>query len=259
MEMEVEGGILSYEIVGKSGEWITLINGYSRGKGDFKFLAQKLSNLGYRVLIFDNRGSGESKVRRPFTLDDMVSDVLRLWDHAGILKSNLLGISMGGFIAQSVLERSDRVLKLILVSTAARKSAVTRQSRWGRSLESVLSTLENYFSPHFWQANQKIALGMAKQILERAASDEFQANTALQDDAIMGFDLSGVKAQRNPKVLIVHGTDDLIIPSTEAEILKKRFLDSKVTLIPKVGHLLLAESPRLLLEEVVQFCGIPPS
>ncbi len=259
MEMDVDGANISYEIVGKTGEWITLINGYSRSKGDFKFLAQKLAHLGYRVLIFDNRGSGESKVRRLFTMGDMVSDVIRLWNQEGILKSHLLGISMGGFIAQSVLEQSDAVNKLILVSTAARKSAVTRQSRWGRTLESVLSNLENYFSPHFWQTNQKIAQGMAKQILERTASEEFQANTEFQDEAMLGFDLSNVKAQKNPKVLIIHGTEDLIIPAAETQILKERFIDAKVALIPKVGHLLLAESPRILLEEVSHFCAVPLS
>ena len=128
--LEVKNAQICFEVVGESGPWITMINGHTRSRSDFKLISRKLAAGNRRVLIFDNRGSGSTLALRPFSFEDFCQDVLELWQHLGIQKSSVLGISMGGFIAQGLAERTDRIEKLILVSTAAKKSDVLSQNAW---------------------------------------------------------------------------------------------------------------------------------
>ena len=55
---------------------------------------------GFKVITLDNRAVGRSSVTSPFTLDDMCADVVAIWEHLEITSSALLGISMGGAVAQ---------------------------------------------------------------------------------------------------------------------------------------------------------------
>lgn len=253
--------MISYEVIASNqgdysknaSNWITLINGYTRSKADFKFLAKNLASRGFCVLIFDNRGSGDSKTRGSFTLKDMAQDVIELWKHEKIYSSGLLGISMGGFIAQEILEISDVVSQLVLVSSAARCSAVRRNINWGTSLEEVLANLEPYFSRDYWISNPKIPRGMAKQILEKSGTDAFREQMKSQTEAMAGFDISMIKSQKTVPVLIVHGLEDHIIRYEETKALMERFDNVRLELVPKVGHLMLAESPRALFELVAEF------
>src|SRR5688572_9775404 len=74
-----------------------------------------------RVLAVDNRGTGRSdKPRRPWTMGTMADDVVAVLDHAGIEAAFVVGISMGGMIAQHVaLRHPTRVRGLVLLATTA--------------------------------------------------------------------------------------------------------------------------------------------
>ena len=75
----------------------------------------------YRTVAFDNRGVGRSDIPPgPYPILLMASDAAAVLDAAGIPRAHILGVSMGGMIAQEfALQYPERVESLILGSTAA--------------------------------------------------------------------------------------------------------------------------------------------
>src|SRR5436190_417406 len=73
----------------------------------------------YRVLVHDNRGVGRSdKPPGPYLTCDMAQDALSVLDHAGVESAHVVGLSMGGLIAQELtLAAPERVRSLVLAST----------------------------------------------------------------------------------------------------------------------------------------------
>src|SRR5205807_7631328 len=78
-------------------------------------LAQK-----HRVIAFNNHGVGESKGTTPDTIDAMATDAVAFIRALGLTTIDLLGFSLGGFIAQVIAQKHpDLVRKLILAGTSA--------------------------------------------------------------------------------------------------------------------------------------------
>lgn len=83
-------------------------------------LLEKLISANYKVIIFENRGVGKSTSgTNEFSISQFANDTRGLLDALGIRKADVLGWSMGGFIAQQLaLTNPDRVDNLILYATS---------------------------------------------------------------------------------------------------------------------------------------------
>ena len=246
------GARVRYEVWGESGPWTTLINGYTRPLNDFRLLGRFLQERGLRVLALDNRGAGETQIESDFSLRDMVDDVAALWQHLGITTTRLLGISMGGFIAQQLtLTLPAQVARLALVSTAASHSLIRDNDiPWSNNIEAVLTKLAPYFTESFYQRNQILVKSMAKQIAKGVSEGSFAERAQRQKAAVHGFDVRSQLAEVACSTLIVHGAEDRIIPVEAAYELERTIPDSKLMVCAGAGHLLLAEKPRELYEAV---------
>lgn len=84
-----------------------------------------LINAGYQVIRYDHRGTGMSDWvtnwdrENPYTLLDMANDAIAVLDELDIKQANLIGLSMGGMIAQEVaINHSTRVASLTLIMTS---------------------------------------------------------------------------------------------------------------------------------------------
>lgn len=239
--------------LGDNGPWVTLINGHARTHRDFRNLSQQLISQGFRVLLLDNRGSGDSTVEEPFEMTSMVQDVVDLWSQLEIKSSYVLGISMGGMIALSLATSSKIPKALILVSTAARLEFYRANiSEWATDQQGAISQLKPYFDTNFFESNKLLVAAMAKQLVQSQQADHRQ-NT-LQRSAIKRFQLEDEMIARiKIPTLVIHGDEDQIISSQAADDIQEKIKGSVYLRYQQTGHLILAERPIRFYEDVLKF------
>ena len=113
---------IAYKQIGRpDAKPIILITGASATMDMWNpLLLEQLASANYRVIIFENRGVGESTVgTKEFSIPQFANDTLGLLDALGISKADVLGWSMGGMIAQQLaVTNPDRVENLILYTTS---------------------------------------------------------------------------------------------------------------------------------------------
>src|SRR6266852_2712676 len=109
---------LAYEVRGE-GEAVLFVHGLGYDRLGWGPLPGLLAR-DYRVITFDNRGVGESDVPDgPYSVAQMTADAVAVLDAAGRERAHVVGVSLGGFIAQEIaLTYPERVQKLVLASTS---------------------------------------------------------------------------------------------------------------------------------------------
>ena len=118
----VNGININYKVQGQ-GEPLVLIMGYSGDKTGWMFQTRAFKRH-FRVVTFDNRGVGKSdKPTGAYSMRMMADDTVGLMEHLGIERAHILGVSMGGMIAQELaINYPERVNKIILGCTAPGRS-----------------------------------------------------------------------------------------------------------------------------------------
>ena len=249
-----DGLKLRYEIRG-SGEPLALIMGFSgssRGWGE-AFLTRMEQR--FKIFVIDNRGTGESdKPDAEFTLRDMAADVAAVLDHAKTPRAHILGISMGGMIAQEfVLAYPERTRGLVLGCTncgashsvAADPAAIANlipqpgmdpieQARRAFSVACGKAFLNS-------QSGQAI---LTQAIAEMGNYPITPMHTFMrQGQAVGGFDSFARLGQIKSPTLIIHGDDDSIVPYPNADILQGAIAGSKKHTLKAAGHMFFWEVP----------------
>jgi|SRR5580692_3217177 3-oxoadipate enol-lactonase len=115
---------IHYETSGTEGPWVVLIQGLGLSSRFWFDVPDALARGPdpWRVVTVDNRGVGESDRPHwpPYSMASMADDVAAVLDHAGIPRAYVVGISLGGMIAQHVaLRHPGRVAGLVLIATSA--------------------------------------------------------------------------------------------------------------------------------------------
>ncbi len=115
----VNGISMYYEVQGK-GVPIVLIQGFA-GNHQAWFFQTSVFKKYYKVITFDSRGIGRSgRSGEPYTIRTMADDVIGLMDSLGVDKAHVLGLSLGGLVAQEIaISYPESVIKLVLGSTLA--------------------------------------------------------------------------------------------------------------------------------------------
>ena len=114
-----------YEVHGR-GEPLVLIQGLG-GPGAGWFFQIRAFKKHYQVITFDNRGIGKTdKSSGPYTIKTMADDTIGLMDYLGIHKAHILGVSLGGMVAQEIaIGYPERVRKLVLACTSTGEGEIT--------------------------------------------------------------------------------------------------------------------------------------
>lgn len=99
---DLNGIHIDYTLEGDGPETVVLINGLADEQETWAYQTPALLEAGYRVLTFDNRGIGRTdKPAGPYSSELLAADAKALVDHLGITDFHLMGVSMGGMIAQA--------------------------------------------------------------------------------------------------------------------------------------------------------------
>lgn len=92
---------LHYQVQGQGEQTVLLINGLADDLTTWAYQVPALVEAGYRVITFDNRGiGGTSRPAGPYSAELLAADAKALVDHLGMTDLHLMGVSMGGMIAQ---------------------------------------------------------------------------------------------------------------------------------------------------------------
>ena len=121
MLADIRGVSINYEISGnESGPWLTFSNSLATNLHMWDEQEAELAD-DFHILRYDKRGHGKSApIEGPYTFDDLVGDVVGLWDHLGIGKSHFVGLSIGGMTVQELLlNHADRVTATVMANTSA--------------------------------------------------------------------------------------------------------------------------------------------
>ncbi|HEX4296995.1 MAG TPA: alpha/beta hydrolase [Devosia sp.] len=106
-----------YEITG-SGPPLLLVAGIASDSASWGPLLPLLSNR--RLILVDNRGSGQTRVEGPIELDEMAADCAALVDHLGLGTVDVAGHSLGGYVALALAAKHpERVRRLVTMATGA--------------------------------------------------------------------------------------------------------------------------------------------
>ncbi len=109
--VETGGAALAYRVDGDGPETLVLVNGLADTKETWELQLPDFAER-YRVVSYDNRGVGESSSPPgPYTTAEMADDLAGLVDALELSRFHLLGVSMGGMIAQEyAIAHTDRLL-----------------------------------------------------------------------------------------------------------------------------------------------------
>jgi pimeloyl-ACP methyl ester carboxylesterase len=225
----------------------------------------------FTTLVYDNRGVGRSsKPPGPYTHEQNAEDLAGLFDHLGWEHSHVLGVSMGGFIAQVfTLAHPALVNRLVLVATGfggTKMIPVPQEAAKAMMPDPSLSpeerirhTMPVAFGDRSWPDSHRDEFDqIVKWRLEEPQPPD--AATA-QIMAGMTFDVADrVNAIQAP-TLVIAGESDGVVPPENADLLVAEIPNSRKEIIPGAGHLVIIEDPDRFNKNVIQFLleadGVP--
>jgi pimeloyl-ACP methyl ester carboxylesterase len=237
------------------GPAVTLLNGYSRSSTDFRSLAKFLGSNGYQVIRVDNRGAGKTENAPGFSVSDMASDVVALWQECGIAQSHLLGISYGGVLSLLIASQHQALVKsLLLVSTTPSSFFLGLDNDLSsQAPDQVVANFTRYFSEKFARENPILFKSLVKETSKAFVDPVLRARSAQQRAALKVFDFTALLHAIRCPTLILHGEVDGVVTPEAADVMHRAIKQSELELVPEIGHLFLAESPKFFYDRVLKF------
>jgi len=237
-------GIDLHHVEAGSGEPLLLIMGFGGDHLAWAFQVPALSAR-YRVITFDNRGAGQSSVPdEPYSTRVMAQDAVGLLDALGVERAHVLGVSLGGMIAQEVaLNHPGRVRSLQLHCTYA------RPDRYMLALMDAWRTVRARATPEEWLRTVALWLFSPRTYAERPDFVETVIQTALtnphpfsltgflrQGDAVRGHDALDRLPGLTCPTLVSVAEDDILVPPRFAREVAAATPGAELRVIAGAGH-----------------------
>jgi 3-oxoadipate enol-lactonase len=201
----------------------------------------------FQVITFDNRGAGFSdQPPPPYTTAQMADDAAGLLEVLGVERAHVLGVSMGGMIAQELaLRHPGKVEGLVLACTTPLpipreefdrilrevQPLPTLEAKYRRGFE--LAAAPGYFDQNPWDLDEMLQARLANP----QSLQGFQGHAS----AIMTHDTGARLGQIDTPTLVLHGDADTVVPPTGADLLAQGIPGAARALFPGAGHLFFVE------------------
>ncbi len=232
---------IHYHVHGE-GEPLLLITGFSGDLYNWKKAIPLLDDA-YKVITFDNRGSGHTEAPdTPFTVETMADDADALLDALGIERAHVLGWSMGGNVAQELtLRHPEKVGTLVLMSTYQREpdrarfaiDAMIHAVREGASMDTFQTMMQTWCSTEsFFHGKLSVCE------LGEECSINVLNGFSRQKKALDAFDSHGRLQQIQVPTLVIHGDEDIMVPIVFGTKVAAAIPRSEFEVIEGAGHFL---------------------
>jgi len=216
----------------------------------------------YRVITLDNRGTGKSsKPRGTYSIDVMADDAVGVLGRLGVSRTNIVGLSMGGLIAQSMaLRYPDLVEKLVLISTGPGGNGMVAPGldiarllvppRGQPASVTIGNTMRAITAPGFADKHpdvidQLVSLALAQPTPVRTFLSQYQA--------VRSSDLTARLSEIRATALVIHGDRDPLVPCSNGEVLAAGIPGARIHPLPGCGHLAMWEQPEELIRLLLDF------
>ncbi|WP_028008705.1 putative esterase [Solimonas flava] len=235
-----------------------------------------LAGSGRFVIRYDHRDTGGSTSYEPgaapYSVEDLADDAVRVLNGYGIQKAHVVGMSLGGYISQLLaLKVPDQILTVTTIASERLASAdpampgIAPELLEYHSRAADLDWSDRDAVIEYWVGAWRLLSGSAHEfdpelIRKMAATDLARTpnpltafNHAALGDAVGWLDR--LKEIRQA-TLVIHGTDDIVLPYVHAEALHKAIPNARLMTLDGVGH----ELPRAVwpdvLREIHQHTGV---
>ncbi|MGH7312321.1 MAG: alpha/beta fold hydrolase [Candidatus Rokuibacteriota bacterium] len=245
------GDIEMFYVEAGTGEPLLLIMGLSGDHLAWGFQMAALAER-YRVIAFDNRGAGQTDAPDlPYTTRMMAEDTRGLMDVLDVERARVVGVSMGGMIAQELtLRHPHRVRALHLGCTLARPdpylaalNATWQELRVQMGREPTLRAMGFWL---FAAATYNERPEFVEMIVQNAlANPHPQSVTGFlrQTEAVERHDTLDRLAEIRCPTLVSVGEEDILVPPRFSQQLAARVPGARLDLVPGGGHVYFWERP----------------
>jgi len=256
----INGIQVYYEEHGK-GDPVLLIQGLGYPSGMW-FLQIPALARNFRTIIFDNRGVGRTdKPDEEYSIPMMASDAAGLLHALGVKKAHVVGVSLGGYIAQEMALSDPKLIdRLVLLATShggPRYFELTK-GLWeevaalaGLPPEeilrrgSVLAAAENFFQKNPELLDRSVAIRMEN--LQPIYAFTRQSTAAANFNSLLRAHLI-----RQP-TLILAGAQDRVMPLVLTQELTQKIPSVILRVFPDAGHLLFLEKAQDVNQAILEF------
>lgn len=246
--VNVEGTAFAYRDLGpREGLPLVLLNHWGAVLDNFDPRIVDGLALTRRVIAIDYRGIGASGGTAPLTVSEMATDAIALIRTLGFQKVDLLGFSLGGFVAQDIVLRAPELVRKLILTGTGPAGGEGIDKVWTVSWPLMLKGLLTLRDPKFYlfftaSANsQKAASAFLKRLKERKNDrDKGPTPTAFlrQLKAIKTWGRQmpqGLSHIRIP-TLIANGDSDIMVPTVNSIDMARRIPNAQLIIYKDAGH-----------------------
>jgi pimeloyl-ACP methyl ester carboxylesterase len=244
-----DGARIAWEVDGPDGApAVLLIMGLAYPAAMWFRLMPALTER-HRVIRVDNRGAGHTGdvPGAPYTVETMAADCLAVLDAAGADQAHVVGISMGGLMAQEIaLTAPERVLSLCLTAThPGIAHAVVNPDAMAMLMKRGEMTPQQAAEASI---PYNYAASTPRELIEEdwavrfplAATNEGYLAQAVGTSQWDGFDRApGITAP----TMVLHGELDALVPPENGRILADRIPGAELVIVPDANHVLMTDQP----------------
>jgi pimeloyl-ACP methyl ester carboxylesterase len=250
---------IAYKRFGQ-GKPILFISGTSQTKDAWEpTLLSRLAATNHTVIVFDNRGIGETTVgTKPFSIEQFANDTAGLLDALNIEKADVFGASLGSFIAQELtLNYPQKVDRLVLHAGYCGGNETVYAS--GQALETIMTlsspqVLRNMtaeeqamilaqimFPPEWLEGHPEIMDTVIQLAPSQSASPEIIQQQGLASATWKGS--CDRLANVTQPTLVIAGDQDLLAPAANSIMMSQRISNSWLVIIQGTGHGMMLQVP----------------
>lgn len=220
----------------------------------------------FDTIVYDHRGIGESSpMEEPFTIAQLAEDAVALLDALEIDSAHVLGISMGGMVAQELaLANPERVRTLTLGCTycGGEGSSLAGEDVLRRLAEAMSSGDRERAIRTAWEVNVSASFATNADAYATFLANAVERSVAVpvimaQMQAIAAHDTRArLPGLATMPTLVVHGTDDQMLPVENGRLIASQIAGSHLEIFDGVGHLFFWEQPEQSADLVREHAAI---